>query len=120
MKKKINALTALSDDQVADGTRLLAIADPTSGVAYQGTMAQVKAAVSPKKYKYTATGSEGTTLTIEALLNKTILIIIREGDVLFEADPELTPDSVEFAWNSTDITLGLSTNIGERYLIIYI
>jgi len=116
LAKKINELTPLTDTEAADPTRLLVMADPTTGVAYSATRAQVGAAVITT-LKYVATGAEGTTITISALAGKTIYLITREGSVLY--DVTLSPDSTEYIWDLTDITLGLATGAGERFKILY-
>jgi hypothetical protein len=118
MSKRIDQLSTLTDSQVAEDSRLLAIGDPSTGQLYKCTQAQLKAVYSTQSYKHTADGSEGTTLTIEALAGKTIIAIYREGMALYEVDS--SPDTVEFTWDGTDIVLGLGVNYaGERFLILY-
>lgn len=119
MGKRIDQLTAASDTLVNDSTSLWAVGDPATGQLYKATRSQIAAAfgaVTP--YKYTSTGSEGTTITIGALAGAVIKAIFREGSVLYEVDS--SPDEVEFIWDSTDITLGQAVNYaGERFLILY-
>ena len=66
---------------------------------------------------YIATGNEGTTLTIPQIVGKKILLITRESLVQYEVSNN--PQSTEFVWDGNNITLGLGTNQGERYLILY-
>lgn len=118
MSKRIDQLSALTDSQVAEDSRLIAIGDPSTGQLYKCTQAQQKKAYSTQKVQYTATGSEGSTLTIAALAGKNIVAVFREGGLLFEADS--SPDTVEYTWDDTDIVLGLAVNYaGERFLILY-
>jgi hypothetical protein len=117
MSKRIDQLGTLTDSQVEEDSRLLAVGDPATGQLYKVLMSQLKKAASTHPYKYVATGTEGTTLTIPALSGKNIVMIGREGGVAYEVD--LTPDTAEFTWDGTDITLGLATNPGERFLILY-
>lgn len=118
MSKRIDQLTAATNDQAANTTWLWLIGDPATGQLYKATISQLQAALgTTTKEPYTATGSEGTTLTIAALSGKTILAILRESGPIFEVDAG--PDSEEFTWDSTDIELGRATNPGERFLIIY-
>lgn len=117
MGKKISELDSLTDAQSADNTRLFASADPTTGIAGKMTLRQVKSSITAFKIKYVATGSEITTLNIATILGKEILVIHRESGVLFEV--AATPDPAEFIWDGTTITLGLATNPGERFLILY-
>lgn len=118
MSKRIDQLTSASDAQVTLDTSLLAVGDPATGQLYKGTVAQAKLAFATQTTKYTATGSEGTTITIAGLLGKDIISIAREGSIMYEVAS--SPDSVEFIWNGTDITLGLAVQFaGERFLILY-
>ena len=66
---------------------------------------------------YIATGNEGVTLNIPEIIGKKILLITREGMVQYEVSNN--PQSTEFIWDGNVITLGLETNVGERYLILY-
>lgn len=115
--KKINELTPLSDLEAAEGTRLLAVADPASGIASSATVAQLRSSLGTTPLKYVADGSEGTTLTIVALTGKIIHFISRENDILY--DTVSAPDSTEYVWDGTDIELGLATINGQRFKIIY-
>lgn len=118
MSKRVDQLTGLTDDQVAEDGRLVPIGDPSTGRLYKGTMTQLKKALSTQKHLYTATGSEGTTITIAALAAKNIIVIFREGSPLYETDS--SPDEVEFVWDGTDVTLGSAVNYaGERFLFLY-
>lgn len=67
--------------------------------------------------EYIATGAEGTALSIPTVLGKKILLITRENNPLHKVSN--LPDSAEFAWDDTIITLGAATNAGERFLILY-
>lgn len=66
---------------------------------------------------YVADGTEGLTLTIEALKGKKILLITRDNAILYPVSN--LPDTTQFTWDGTDI--GLSTNLleGNRLLILY-
>lgn len=107
----------LTDAQVDDSTRVLPIANVTSGIANFGSIGQIKKVTSTQRIKYVATGAEGTTLSISALAGRYILGIWREGACLY--DVLSAPDSAEYIWDSTNITLGLATNAGERFLILW-
>lgn len=116
--RKIYEFATPTEAQTADNTRLWVFGDPVTGLLYKPTGTQVKRAMSTYKEKYTANGTEGDTITIAALLNKEILMIAREGQVMYEVDAD--PDEVEFVFDGTDITLGLAvTAAGERFLILY-
>lgn len=67
--------------------------------------------------KYTATGTEGTTLSIPAIVGKKILLVTRASSVIYKTSS--APLSSEYVWNDTIITLGASTNPGEQFLILY-
>ena len=68
--------------------------------------------------KYTATGSEGSTLTIPAIKGKKIMLLTRESAVLYKVN--INPDPVEYTWDGTDIVLGTPISMaGERFLILY-
>lgn len=67
--------------------------------------------------KYTATGTEGTTLTIPELAGKKILFITRSNTVLYKTSSN--PTSNEFTWNDVIVGLGAATNSGESFLILY-
>lgn len=117
MSKQINALTALTDAQVNDNTKLVLLGNPVNGQLFRGTMAQMKTAFGTKKTKFVAVGTEGATLTISELAGMNILLIAREGAVMDEVTA--TPDTVEYIWDGTIITLGLAVNPGERFVILY-
>lgn len=118
MSKKINQFTVATNTDVADSNKLWAMGDAATGLLLKATGTQVKATLQTFKKKYAATGSEGTVLTISELAGKEILSIIREGSGLYEVTS--SPDSLEFIWNGTTITLGLGVqNAGERFLILY-
>lgn len=67
--------------------------------------------------EYIAMGNEGTTLSIPALVGKKILLLVRESFTQYEVSNN--PNSSEFIWDGTIITLGLATNLNERFLILY-
>jgi hypothetical protein len=113
----IKDFPALTDGQVNDDTKLIPLGIASTGKLYSGTIAQLKLALATQKEKYTATGSEGRVITIGALAGKQILMVAREGSVIYEVDS--SPDSLEFVWDSTSITTGVDINAGERFLIIY-
>lgn len=67
--------------------------------------------------EYIATGNEGTTLTISAFAGKKIILLVRESLTQYQVSNN--PNSTEFIWDGTNITLGLATNADERFLILY-
>jgi hypothetical protein len=117
MSKRIDQLTPATDSQVLMPSWMWCVGDPTTGQLYNVTSLQLKTLFAPLPLKYVATGSEGTTLTISTLLGKSIQSIAREGQTIYQVSS--SPDSTEFTWNGTSLTLGLSVNPGERFLIIY-
>lgn len=117
MSRKINGFAVPSNADVANDSNLFALGDPATGKMFQGTIAQAKAAFSTFKHKYTATGSEGTSLAISEIQGKNIVLIVRESAVIHEVDS--APASAEFSWDDTTITLGAATNPGERFMILY-
>lgn len=66
---------------------------------------------------YVATGAEGTTLSIPAIVGKKVLFITRGNAVIYKTSS--APSSSEFTWNDTVIVLGAVTNPNERFLILY-
>ena len=66
---------------------------------------------------YVATGDEGLILNIPTIIGSKILLVTRES--LVQYDVSNNPNTTEFIWNGTTITLGLATNAGERFLILY-
>ena len=118
MSKKISQLNAISDAHAKNDSWLLAQADPVTGIAEKMTVAQAKEVYATKGLTYTATGSEGTTLTIPALLGYQILLIMRESGPIYEVGS--SPDSSSFTWDDTDIELGAAVSMaGERFRILY-
>lgn len=67
--------------------------------------------------KYTATGSEGTTLSIPAITGKKVVFLTRESAVLYPVSN--LPDAAEYVWTGSVLQLGAATNIGDRFLILY-
>lgn len=67
--------------------------------------------------KYVATGSEGSTLAIPEIIGKKILLITREFTPIYKVNS--APVQTEYIWDNTNITLGMSTVAGERFLILY-
>ncbi len=117
MGKKISELSALTDSQVADNTRVLALADPITGIAGKATVPQLRLTLSLVKYLYTAVGTEGTSIVIFPLSGKNILLITREAGALYEVVS--SPASTEYSWDGATITLGAATSPGERFNILY-
>jgi hypothetical protein len=73
---------------------------------------------------YTATGSEGSTLTIPQLKGNEILLLVRETFTQYEVTAFDGNQSTEFLWASSNeplvnINLGLPAGPGERFLILY-
>lgn len=73
---------------------------------------------------YTASGNEGTTLTIQSLAGKTILMLVRETFIQYEVQAFNENKATEFLWSASDhplinINLGAPANPGERFLILY-
>lgn len=67
--------------------------------------------------QYTATGTEGRTITIPALAGKKIVMITRGSAIVYKVSN--SPASSEYTWNYTDIGLGADTIAGEKFLILY-
>lgn len=67
--------------------------------------------------KYTATGNEGSTLSVPAVVGKKILFVSREFMVIYKVSAN--PDPAEFTWNDVVLGLGTVTSPGERFLILY-
>lgn len=117
MSKKINQLDAATDAEAKNDSFLFAQADPINGISKKTTIQQAKEVFATKKLKYTATGSEGSTLTIPALAGYEILLITRGIGSIYEVGA--SPDSDEFTWDDTSIVLGTITNPGEKFNILY-
>ena len=63
-------------------------------------------------------GAGLTSLTIDNLKGKKIMLVVRENNVLYKASN--LPGTTEYTWDG--ITLGLGTPVGpngERFLILY-
>jgi len=117
MSKRTDQLTALTDTQVNDDTKIWPVAVALTGLMSKATTSQLKKVFGTFKKKYIATGSEGSVLVIAEIAAKEILAIYREGGILYEVTA--TPDSVEFVFDNTNVTLGNPTSAGERFLILY-
>lgn len=81
------------------------------------TMAQAKSIFGTKKLTYVGAGSE-TVIAITALAGKYIVSIFREAAPLYDIDSG-TPDSTQYLWDETSITVSPAMNPGERLLIQY-
>lgn len=73
---------------------------------------------------YTATGNEGSTLFIQDLIGKSILMLVRETFTQYEVQAFDDNKTTEFLWACSDsplvnINLGTPANPGERFLILY-
>jgi hypothetical protein len=66
---------------------------------------------------YIATGDEGLFLNIPEIIGKKLLLLTREGMVQYEVSN--LPNSTEFIFDGNQIQLGLETNAGERFLLLY-
>lgn len=68
--------------------------------------------------KYIATGSEGVTLNMPAIVGKKVLFVTRESAPIYKVSS--SPGASEYVWDETSITLGAPVGIvGERFLILY-
>lgn len=67
--------------------------------------------------KYVATGAEGTTLSIPEIVGKKVLFATRESSPIYKVSSG--PVASEYTWNDTIIGLGVATNPGDRFLILY-
>lgn len=67
--------------------------------------------------KYVATGGEGLTLSVPAIVGKKVLFITRESAPIYKVSN--SPTSSEYTWNDTVIGLGAATTPNERFLILY-
>lgn len=68
-------------------------------------------------YTYMASGNEGFVLSVPLLVGESILLIVRENSVLYEAS--LVPASNEYSFLNGIITFGTTLNNGEKILILY-
>lgn len=66
---------------------------------------------------YTATGSEGNTLSIPEIVGKKIVLITRGNSIIYKVSSG--PNSSEYVWNDTIVSLGAVTVANERFLILY-
>lgn len=117
MGKVISILSA-AGTLINNPNAVMPLANPVTGIAFKVTLTQLKAIMGGAlRTKYVATGSEGTTLTISILAGKTILLVAREGAIMY--DTPASPDSTEYIWDSTSFTLGQALRSGERLIILY-
>lgn len=117
MSKKTNKLDPTTDAEAKNDSYLLPLADPINGLSKKMTVFQAKEAFGVKKEVYTGIGTEGSTITIPALLGKQVLMIGREMGIIYEVGS--SPASNEYTWDDTDIVLGTDINAGERIIILY-
>lgn len=115
--KTINLLTPLTDPQVDDINRLWAGCDPVSGESGSATGAQLKTVIGTHHLKYVCTGAEGTVLTIGTLAQRDVLLVAREGAIIYEVVSG--PDDVEYIWDGVLFTFGQALRAGERLLILW-
>lgn len=66
---------------------------------------------------YIGLGTEGSTLTLDAVKGKKIMLITRESGMLYKVSA--LPDTAEYTWDGTTITFGLAITLGARFLILY-
>lgn len=116
--KLIKDFDALTDGQVADDTRLVGVGVASTGRMGKATIAQLKNAFATKSEVYRATGTEGSTLTISALANRSIVAVFRGPGPIYPAVS--SPASDEYTWDNTDIVLGAAVGgAGEKFLILH-
>jgi len=118
MSKKINQLDAATIEEVLDDNNLFVIANPTTGLAKKATRDQMKTAFGIVKTQHIAVGSEGDTLTLSALADREILLVVRESAFIHES-PDSSPDSSEYTWDDTDLVFGAVLGAGERITILH-
>lgn len=119
MSKRVDQLSALTDNDVMNDGRLMPLGDPATGQLYKATMAQLKKAVTVQKYYVQiAAGDDHTTFAPITLNDTTILATIREGSLVYQVDS--SPDSEEYTWDGTTLTFGRSLTVGERLLFLYL
>lgn len=106
-----NAVEASNDGQ------LWAYGPPAPGELKKVSTADVKTIFQTYNHKFVADGSEVFSVVISALAGKSVLLVVREGAVIFPTDA--APDSLEFTWDGTTLLLGAATNPGERFAILY-
>lgn len=68
-------------------------------------------------YTYVATGTEGTTITIDVLKGKKILLITRDSAILYLVSN--LPDTTQFTFDGTDIEVSTNLIAGNKFLILY-
>lgn len=68
-------------------------------------------------FTYVADGTEQKNLYLPIVTGKKILLIIKENNPLFKVSNN--PGSTEYIWDYTNIGLGVNTQPGERFLILY-
>jgi hypothetical protein len=116
--KKIIDFVTLTDGQAADDTRLVGIGTASTGTMGKATIAQMKNAFATKSTVYVATGTEGSTLTITALANRSIVAVFRGPGPIYPVTS--SPASDEYTWDNTNIGLGAAVGgAGEKFLILH-
>jgi hypothetical protein len=115
--KKVNQLTSLTDVQFNDDTKQFAVGDSSTGQLFSGTVAQAKLIFGTHVVKYSATGSEGSTLLISTLAAKEISAILREAGPVFQVVS--APGTAEYTWDGTNIVFGAPLGVGERLIIFW-
>jgi hypothetical protein len=118
MSKKINQLDEATDLEAKNDSYLFPLADPITGVALKTSISQAKEVFGTKKIKYTALGTEGTTLTIPQLEGMDVLLILRGIGPIYESEDD-SPESDEYTWDQEDIVLGAAVNLNEKFIILY-
>lgn len=66
---------------------------------------------------YIATGAEGTVIVVPEVVGKKILLVVREGNIIYPVGN--LPDSVQYVFDGNTITLGTASVAGQRFLILY-
>lgn len=116
MGKTIPQLTIATDITANSNSSVFPI-HGTGTIANKMTIAQAKAIFGTNKLTYVGAGGE-TVITISALAGKYIVSIFREAAPLYDIDSG-TPDSTQYLWSGTAITVSPVMTPGERLLIQY-
>lgn len=67
--------------------------------------------------EYIADGTEGSTITVPAIVGKKVLLLIRENAPQYKVSAN--PTSTEYTWNFETIGLGTPAEPNERFLFLY-